>query len=261
MPMIKLEVAVDDALGLAAAVAGGADRIELCSALELGGLTPSAGLMATAGACGVPVYAMIRPRSGGFVYTAPELTVMCADIAAARGAGLAGVVFGALTPLQALDIPAMRRLCDAAQGMGITLHRAFDLVSDWKAALDAALDLGVERILTSGGAKSAPQGAAQLQQVMSYADGRIGVMPGAGISVRTITALRTLPLTEVHASCSAPIPALGPELALGFSTPNPKRTDAGLVAGLKSALAQMQHAKAASSIDSAHRGVESGEKP
>lgn len=237
--MILLEVAVDDADGLAAAVQGGAGRVELCSALEVGGLTPSAGLMTLAARCGVPVYAMIRPRPGGFRYGPDALAVMEADIGAARAAGLAGVVFGALTGAGALDVPAMRRLCAAAAGMGVTLHRAFDLTADWRAALEAAIGLGVERILTSGHAASAPAGAARLAEVMAAAAGRIAVMPGAGISAETLGALAGLPLAEVHASCAAPLTAAPDELALGFASAGARRTDAGRVAALRRALDAM----------------------
>lgn len=234
--MILLEVAVDDAEGLAAAVRGGAGRIELCSALEVGGLTPSAGLMALAARCGRPVYAMIRPRSGGFCYGADELAVMEADIGAARAAGLSGVVFGALTGAGALDVPAMRRLCGAARGMGVTLHRAFDLTADWREALEAAIGLGVERILTSGHAGSAPAGAARLAEVMAAAAGRIAVMPGAGISAETLGALAGLALREVHASCAAPLTPAPEELTLGFASAGARRTDEGRVAALVAAL-------------------------
>ena len=95
---VTLEVCVDTSAGLAAAVAGGADRIELCAGLEVGGLTPTAGMMQAAAGCGVPVYAMIRPRAGGFTYSAAEIAIMQTDIAQARAAGLAGVVFGANLP-------------------------------------------------------------------------------------------------------------------------------------------------------------------
>lgn len=233
---MRLEVAVDDALGLAAAVAGGADRIELCSALEVGGLTPSAGLMRLAARCGVPVLAMIRPRSGGFCYSADELAVMAADIAAARQTGLAGVVFGAVTPDLRLDLPAMQGLMAPTVGMEVTLHRAFDMVADWRAAVDQAVALGVTRILTSGAAASAPAGVARLAEVFAYAAGRIAILPGAGITAETVGALRHLPLTEVHASCAGPVDADPAALAFGFASPTARRTDAGRVAALKAAL-------------------------
>jgi copper homeostasis protein len=236
--MIRLEVAVDDVLGLAQAVAGGADRVELCSALEIGGLTPSAGLMRAAADCGLPAFAMIRPRSGGFCYVPQELAVMHGDIAAARAVGLAGVVLGALdNSAGALDMAAMRGLCTAAAGMDVTLHRAFDLAQDWQLALDQAVDLGIGRILTSGGALSAPAATARLAEMMEYGAGRIIVMPGAGITADTVGALAGLHLSEVHASCGLPLIHDAAVLAKGFASAAAKRCDPGQVAALKAALA------------------------
>ncbi len=128
--MITLEVCVDDAAGLDAAIAGGADRIELCSALTLGGLTPSAGLMAIAAGAAVPVYAMIRPRGGDFVFSSRELDQMRAEIDAVRSAGLAGVVLGASRPDGMLDGSMLQALAEHAKGLGLSLHRAFDCVPD-----------------------------------------------------------------------------------------------------------------------------------
>lgn len=241
--MILLEVAVDDPAGLAAAVAGGADRVELCAALDLGGLTPTAGLMRAAGGAGLPVMAMIRPRGGDFCYTEQELAVMEADIAVARAAGLAGVVLGALTPEGALDLPAMTRLCRAARGLEVTLHRAFDLTVDWRAALDLAVGLHITRILTSGHAPRAPEGRARLVEVMAEAAGRITIMPGAGISAETLPSLAALPLTEVHASCAAPVAQAPEVLAMGFASPDARRTDAARVRALKEALLRREEGR------------------
>lgn len=238
--MILLEVAVDDVQGLAAAVSGGAGRVELCAALAVGGLTPSSGLMAAASGGALPVHAMIRPRPGGFCYDAGEIAVMEADIAAAREAGLAGVVFGALTEAGDLDLPAMRRLCAAAEGMAVTLHRAFDLTRDWRGALDAALGLGIGRILTSGQELSAPLGAARLAQMIDHAGGRCLIMPGAGISAATIGALAGLKLREVHASCARPTPNDPRAQAMGFAADGARRADAREVAALRAALDAMQ---------------------
>ena len=121
---ILLEVCVDDALGLAEALAGGANRVELCAALAVGGLTPSVGLMALAARCGVPVMAMIRPRTGDFVYSPAEVSVMRADIQAVRQAGLAGVVIGASLTDGRLDPVVLADLMAGAQEMDVTLHRA-----------------------------------------------------------------------------------------------------------------------------------------
>lgn len=237
---MRLEVAVDDPPGLEAAVAGGADRIELCAALDLGGLTPSAGLMRLAAGCGAPVMAMIRPRGGGFCYSADELAVMATDIAAARQSGMAGVVFGALTPELGLDLSAMRGLMTRALGLEVTLHRAFDMVPDWRRAVDEAVDLGVSRILTSGGAASAPAGIARLVEVVSYARGRILILPGAGISAQTVAPLLALPVSEVHASCGGPFPPDAKALAFGFARPDARRTDVARVRALKAALTAAQ---------------------
>lgn len=231
-----LEVAVDDPLGLAAAVAGGADRIELCSALDLGGLTPSAGLMHHAATCGLPVMAMIRPRPGGFCLDDTDIKVMLADISAVRQAGLAGAVFGALTTDLTLDLPRLHRLCTAAKGLQITLHRAFDLIEDWRRAVDQAVDLGFHRILTSGAALSAPAGITRLAEIVDYAAGRIGILPGAGISAETAGPLMDLKIEELHASCSAPVMGDAKTIAFGFANPNARRTEAGKVRALKAVM-------------------------
>lgn len=231
-----LEIAVDDPLGLQAAVAGGANRIELCAALDSGGLTPSVGLMRIAAGCGLPVMAMIRPRPGGFQYDADELAVMATDIAAARQTGLAGVVFGALTPDHDLDLFAMRGLMARATGLQVTLHRAFDMVADWRRAVDQAVDLGITRILTSGAAVSALAGRDRLAEIAAYAGRRIAIMPGAGIRAANVGLLLDLPVSDIHASCGEEVVSDPASLAFGFASPTAKRTAAGQVRALKAAL-------------------------
>src|SRR5579863_4113696 len=140
--MTLLEIAVDSVTGLDNALRGGAQRIELCAALDIGGLTPSIGLMAVAAEAPVPVYAMIRPRAGSFVFDSREEEVMLADIHAARSVGLAGVVLGANLADNRLDTALLARLIAAAEEIGVTLHRAFDLVPDMDAALEQAVELG-----------------------------------------------------------------------------------------------------------------------
>lgn len=151
---MKLEVCVADPQSLAAAIEGGAERIELCSALELGGLTPLPGLMALAAASGVETFALVRPRSGDFVFDSRDLDAMLRDIAAVRQSGLAGVVLGANHPDGTLDHATLARLLDEAEGLGTTLHRAIDLVPDFAEATETAIALGFDRILTSGGAQA-----------------------------------------------------------------------------------------------------------
>ncbi|MEI4472246.1 copper homeostasis protein CutC [Frigidibacter sp. MR17.24] len=233
MPRRRLEICVDSPGGLAAAIAGGADRIELCSALALGGLTPSAGLIALARRSPVPVMAMIRPRAGDFAWRGDEVAAMEAEIAAVAAAGLAGVVIGA-TRDAALDPDVLRRLVAAARGLDVTLHRCIDLLPDPLAAIDLAAGLGIARILSSGGAASASEGIARLRAMRDHAGGRIAIMPGAGISAATLPGLlAALDPDEVHASASVPDPGTGAVAAFGFQPPGARRTDAASVAALK----------------------------
>lgn len=233
---VLIEVAVDTAQGLAEAIRGGAGRVELCSALGLGGLTPSVGLMRRASGADVPVFAMIRPRAGDFVWSPDEMAVMEADIHAARDAGLQGVVLGASRPDGRLDTDVLRLLIGHAAGIELTLHRCFDLVPDPFAALEQAIDLGFQRILTSGAALKAPQGAALIEALIEHAKGRIVIMPGAGVTAATVSAFAGLELHEVHSSCSAPIAASGAVVDFGFAQSVSLQTDAALVRALHTAL-------------------------
>ncbi|MEL7117053.1 MAG: copper homeostasis protein CutC [Pseudomonadota bacterium] len=205
--MVLLEVCVDTIEGAHAAAAGGAGRIELCSSLSEGGLTPSAGLMQAAARLPVPCFAMIRPRSGLFHFNAEDVQIMMADIAAARAAGLAGVVLGVQEPDGALDTAVLSSLVGAASGMGKTLHRVIDVVPDPLAALDVAIDLGFDRVLTSGAAPLAPDGVDMIQAMVSRAGGRLSVMPGCGLDPQTVgTVVKRTGVTEVHAACAVRAP-------------------------------------------------------
>lgn len=229
MAEVLLEFCVDSPAGLAAAIEGGADRIELCAALQVGGLSPSAGLMQAATGCGVPVMALIRPRAGDFRHDDTELAVMRADIAQARRAGLAGVVIGA-TRGDGLDRAALADLVTASEGLDVTLHRAADLCADPLAVVDLCADLGIRRILTSGAAISAADGLDRLTAMMRHAAGRVTIMPGGGVTAETVAALRPLRPAEVHASCSLP----GAAAPMGFGAP--RLTSAERVRALKAAL-------------------------
>ncbi|MEO5805228.1 copper homeostasis protein CutC [Devosia sp.] len=233
-----LEVCVDSAASLAAAVAGGADRIELCSALELGGLTPTAGLMQQAAKLKIPTYAMVRPRGGDFVFSEGDVAVMLGDIDAIRAAGLAGVVLGASHVDGTLDGAVLGRLTRYAQGLGRTLHRAVDLVPDLAAAVETAVAHGFERILTSGGAATAIEGLEGLQNAIQAARGRISIMPGSGVTAANVE--RIIAATgafEVHATCSVSRAGMGGKVVdLGFAGPTRRATSADVVAGLKAAL-------------------------
>lgn len=231
-----LEICVDTVAGLEAALAGGADRIELCSALALGGLTPGPGLMAEAAGCGVPVMAMVRHRAGDFVLSAADLEIAHDDIAAARRAGLDGVVIGASLADGRLDAPALHELALEARGMDITLHRCFDLVPDVAEALDVMRSAGIGRVLTSGGALTVADGMARLAETYALAGDDIVVMPGSGVTVETVPALVGLGAREVHASASVAVAPAGPAARLGFASATDRQTDAEQVAALKAAL-------------------------
>jgi copper homeostasis protein len=235
MAGILLEVCVDDVAGLEAAIGGGADRIELCSALSVGGLTPSAGLMSAAQRSPIPCYAMIRPRAGDFVYSAAELDIMTNDIYFAASAGLAGVVFGASLADGRLDSEALIALCNAVGTMPRTLHRAFDLVPDMAEAIELAVECGFERILSSGRAASAAEGLDDLAEAVKIADGRISIMPGAGVNLDTIdNIIKRLAVKEVHSSCSSTVAVKDRQLVtLGFSQATVRQTDAAIVRALK----------------------------
>lgn len=236
MARITLEICVDDAAGLAAAVQGGADRIELCSALALGGLTPSAGLVALAAESPLPIMAMIRPRAGDFVWSPAELRAMETEIAAMRAAGLAGVVIGASLPDGRLDEAALARLVQVAQGLDITLHRAVDLVPDVDAAMALCRRLGIARVLSSGGAVTAEAG---LERLVAMARSGITVMPGGGVHAANLNRFAaSLPLAEIHASASQPCPLpADPRIStFGFQPATARQTDPDKVRALRLAL-------------------------
>ncbi|MBT9385211.1 copper homeostasis protein CutC [Pseudooceanicola sp. CBS1P-1] len=238
-----LEVCVDTPDGADQAVAGGCDRIELCAGLALGGLTPSGALMETAARLPVPVIALIRPRAGTFQASPAELAQMRREIALARQAGLAGVAIGVLDANGRLDTAALTPLIAAARGLQIVLHRAFDLTPDPEAALESAIALGFHRILTSGGAVSAPEGAAQLAALVRRAGDRIEIMPGAGITAANAAALlERTGAGSLHASCAGPVIPADPqraarESALGFAPAAGMRaTQRALVQALRTAM-------------------------
>lgn len=234
---ILLEVCVDDLAGLEAAVEGGADRVELCSALALGGLTPSAGLMEVAATFDIPCNAIIRPRAGDFIYSEEEIDIMRADIEAVRDAGLAGVVLGACLPDGRLDRMVLDTLAKAAKGLDLTLHRAFDLVPGIPEAVEIAVKLGFSRILTSGGAKTAIEGMVGVKQAIDAAGGRISVMPGAGISADNAAQFLKLGISEIHASCSSPVSMpQGRLVEFGFVPDGARHTDPAKVRALKQAI-------------------------
>ena len=209
--MIALEIAVQDATGARVAADAGADRVELCAALgATGGVTPSAAMIEAVVAVGLPAHVLIRCRPGPFVYDTDELAVMCRDAQRAVRQGAAGVVVGALTTDRRLDLPAMARLRDAAKDANpvaeVTCHRAIDVVigaGGGLVAVDDLINLGTTRVLTSGGASRALDGADALAQLARRAAGRLQVMAGGGVRLGDIAALAATGIDAVHLSARA----------------------------------------------------------
>ena len=187
MPKILLEVccgSLDDAIQ---AELGGADRIELCSALFLGGLTPSTGTIIEAKRrLHIPFVAMVRPRAGGFCYSPAEMDVMLRDTENAINLGADGVVFGILKEDGTIDIERSRQIRERIGNRQAVFHRAFDVTPDPFRALDELIDLGITRVLTSGQQNAAPDGAELIRQLIEHASGRIEVLPGGGLRVHTL---------------------------------------------------------------------------
>ena len=178
-----LEICVETLEAALAAELGGADRIELCQDLRLGGITPSAELMGEVHAnVDVPVFVMIRPRCGDFCYTAEEFEQMVSSIAAAKERGMNGAVLGILRADRRLDIERSRALVELAQPLPVTFHRAFDETADLREALSDVIATGAARVLTSGGKPSAEQGAAEIAALVEGAADKIGVVCGGRIN-------------------------------------------------------------------------------
>jgi len=202
---VLVEVAVDSVAGARAAAAAGAQRLELCAALELGGLTPSLGLLAEVrAAVSLPVFAMVRPRGGDFLYDDGEFAAMVRDVQSLRAGGAAGIVSGALRTDGSLDAERIRELKLATGAAAFTCHRCFDLCADPPAALETLIELGVPRVLTSGQAASAPAGAAAIRALVQQARDRLIVMAGAGVRADNAAALVAASgVREVHLSATA----------------------------------------------------------
>lgn len=197
-----VEICANSATSCIEAQNGGASRVELCAAIPEGGTTPSWGEMVVARrSISIAMNVIIRPRSGDFLYNDNEFQAMLLDIEAARRAGADGVVFGCLLAEGSIDIERNAELMRAADGMSTTFHRAFDVCRDPFHALEQLIELGFDRVLTSGQQPTAIQGAELLAQLVKQADGRIVIMPGCGVREENITQLRELTgASEYHFS-------------------------------------------------------------
>jgi copper homeostasis protein len=201
---ILLEVIATCAADCAIIEQAGGDRIELCSALALGGLTPSAALVQRARALTrLPIMMMLRPREGGFCYAAEEFRQMVLDLKFGLAVGVDGFVFGCLNADGTVDMRRTAHLVKLAAGRQTVFHRAFDVTPDPWAALETLVALGVTRILTSGQQPTAWEGADLIQQLVTRAAGRIDILPGSGVRAGQVAALvQRTGAMQVHASAS-----------------------------------------------------------
>lgn len=200
-----LEIAVQTVEAAIAAERGGADRIELSAELPLGGVTPSAELLRAArNRVSIPIFSMIRPRGGDFVYSAAEFSAMKNAIATAKELGMNGVVLGILRRDGRVDIERTRELIELAKPLPVTFHRAFDACPDFRQALEDVIRAGATRILTSGGAPTAAEGAAVIAELVQLTAGRIVLLPGGGIlSGNALEIVRRTDVREIHAGLSS----------------------------------------------------------
>lgn len=210
MKNFELEICANSVDSCIAAQEGGATRVELCQGIPEGGTTPSAGMIKEA--CeriDIPVHVIIRPRAGDFFYSDTELRQMVYDIRVARELKADGVVFGCLTPEGFYDKRANGILLEAAEGMAVTFHRAFDMCADPERMLEEIITAGgFNRILTSGCAPTAPEGATLIGQLVYRAAGRIGIMAGSGVRASNIAELaRQTGTNQFHCSLRTDVPS------------------------------------------------------
>ena len=248
-----LEICVDTPEGLIVATRYGADRIELCASLGVGGLTPNLGLMRMAAATGCPTRAMIRPRQGDFIYTEAEASVMLHDIDAVAMMGLEGVVIGCNHANGALDVALLERLARHARALSLklTLHRSFDLVPDQLEALAIVQSLAIDAVLTSGGADTAMAGTEAISRLVAASalpgGGATEIIAGVGVTADTVSdIIRLTGVKAVHASCSRVEPSPDTDaVRFGFADPDLRQTDPRLVTLLSNAVRRAPTAAAA----------------
>ena len=200
---MKLEICASSYQSAINAQKAGAHRIELCAELAIGGITPSYGLLKqTLTDVTIPVFVLIRPRSGNFTYSDAEFNIMKKDIKLCKDSGCAGIVSGILNMDNTIDVGRTQELIALSKPLPFSFHRAFDWTPNPTKALDQLISLGVNRVLTSGQETSAKKGIALLKQLNKIANGRITILPGGGINAKNAAQFKAAGFTEIHASAT-----------------------------------------------------------
>lgn len=203
---MQIEICVNSYQSAKNAQEARANRIELCQELGVGGITPSYGLIKQVlGSLEIPVFVLIRPRSGNFVYSDAEFEIMKQDIQLCKDLGCHGIVSGVLDAYNSIDVKRIEELVELSKPLAFTFHRAFDEVVNPREALEQLIDIGIERVLTSGQKDTAEKGLDLIEELHKIANGRIVVLAGGGISAENAALFKTIGLTEIHASASVEV--------------------------------------------------------
>lgn len=201
---MKLEICTNSYQSAKNAQDAGAHRIELCQELSVGGITPSYGLLRQVKEnLSIPVFVLIRPRGGNFVYSDAEFEVMKHDIQLCKDLGYQGVVSGVLNVDRTIDLKRTKELVDLSKPLAFTFHRSFDEVTNPKEALEQLISFGVNRVLTSGQKQTAEEGINLLKELNNIAEGRITILAGGGINSENVKTFQNAGLKEIHASASS----------------------------------------------------------
>ncbi len=237
-PPVILEICVDSVASAVASQEGGALRVELCADLDDGGSTPSAGTIEeTRRRISIGLHVMIRPRGGDFCYSEEEFDTMKRDVLLARELKADGVVFGILRPDDMIDRERMNELAQLARPMEVTCHRAIDVSRDPFESLEVLADVGVNRILTSGGAPTVDEGLSGIRELVARSKGRVTIMAGSGINVGNVQKLiKETGVRDVHILTPVTKPSKSTGGAFRLYGPNPPQVDAAAVKAFVSLL-------------------------
>jgi copper homeostasis protein len=249
---MKTEICADSVEGAMAAEGGGADRVELCDNLMEGGTTPSGGCIKLARAnLRIGLQVMIRPRGGDFLYSETECAIMAEDIRLAKALGADGIVLGCLTDAGEIDKARTAKFIELARPLNVTFHRAFDMARNPKQALEDLVELGVDRVLTSGQEASVVEGLDLIAELQKQAAGRIIIMPGGGVTVRNISKIvEASGVSEIHLSARSTVESKmrhrNGRCFMGGALRPPefswKSTDAGMVRAVVKQLSELRTA-------------------